>query len=284
MQPGAILEDAGWLRVRNLMIPDPAKVRTWDERAQAYDTLCRRWDVFTLLSTRLIEMLPAALPGDVLDIGAGSGLTSELLLSRHPESRTILIEPAQGMIDIARTHLAGRPARFLAMGLDGPPVRELRAVAAIASASMQFLDFEPAFATLSRIIEPDGHVAFNLWYHHWEETAGEEGMYGWIPIAKAVCREAGVELVAPPPAPVPKTRPQLMNATHRHGFELLAEHRDRDLSPVAYGVDFMAMDKHWPAPGLDPSMREALFQKMRERAEGKFESMSSTRFLFRAHR
>jgi SAM-dependent methyltransferase len=266
------------------MTPDPEKVRSWDERAQAYDELCRRWEVFTLLSMRLIDMLPADLHGEVLDIGAGSGLTSELLLDRHPNCRVTLIEPARGMIDIARTHLAGRPARFLAMGLDGPPVHDLRAVAAVASASMQFLDFEPAFAALARIIEPGGHVAFNLWYHHWEETAASgEGMYGWIPIAEAACREAGLDIDVPrPPAPVPKTRPQLMSATRRHGFELLAEHRDNDVSPVAYGVDFMAMDKRWPLPEMDPTMREALLQRMRELAEGSFESIGSTRFVFRA--
>ena len=264
------------------MTPDPAKVRTWDERAQAYDVLCRRWHVFTLLSTRLIDMLPVSLSGDVLDIGAGSGLTSELLLDRHPESRAILIEPAQGMIDVARTHLAGRPAEFLVMGLDGEPVRELRAVAAIASASMQFLDFEPAFATLRKIIEPGGHIAFNLWYHHWEETAGGEGMYGWIPIARDVCREAGMDFEIPtPPLPVPKTRDQLQSATRAHGFEPLAEYRDHDLSPVGYGIDFMAMDKDWPAPDLDPGLRATLLQRMHARAEGMMESLGSTRFLFR---
>lgn len=265
------------------MTPDPAKVRSWHERAAAYDALCRRWDVFTLLSTRLIDMLPARLDGDVLDIGAGSGLTSGLLLDRHPECRVILIEPAQAMIEIARTHLAGRPARFLAMGLDGPPIGELRAVAAIASASMQFLDFEPAFATLARIVEPGGHVAFNLWYHHWEETAGrdEMGMYGWIPIAQAVCREAGVDMAALPQRPVPKTRSDLMGATRRHGFELLAEQRDQDSSPVAYGIDFMAMDKEWPAPGLERSVREGLLRRMREMADGSVESIGSTRFLLR---
>jgi hypothetical protein len=90
-----------------------------------------------------------------------------------------------------------------------------------------------------------------------------------------------VDLVAPPPKPVPKTRAQLTSATRRHGFEPLAEHRDNDASPVAYGVDFMAMDKGWPAPGLEPSAREGLLDRMRERAEGKVESIGSTRFLFR---
>ena len=106
-------------------------------------------------------------------------------------------------------------------------------------------------------------------------------MYGWIPIAHDVCREAGVDLVAPPPRPVPKTRAQLTSATQRHGFELLAEHRDNDVSSVAYGVDFMAMDRDWPAPGLEPSVREDLLQRMRERAAGKAETVGSTRFLFR---
>jgi hypothetical protein len=102
-----------------------------------------------------------------------------------------------------------------------------------------------------------------------------------MPIAQAVCREAGLDVdPAASPAPVPKTRAQLMSATRGHGFQLLAEHRDHDLSPVAYGVDFMAMDKKWPAPGLEPSARDALLRKMHQRAEGKFESIGSTRFLF----
>src|SRR5258705_1656252 len=99
-------------------------------------------------------------------------------------------------------------------------------------------------------------------------------MYGWIPIAQAAVREAGLDLdVARPPAPVPKTRSQLVSATRGHGFELLAEHRDHDMSLVAYGVDFMAMDKDWPAPELDPLTRDALLRRMRELADGKFESI-----------
>jgi hypothetical protein len=110
-------------------------------------------------------------------------------------------------------------------------------------------------------------------------------MYGWFPVAQAACREAKLNIdVARAPAPTPKTRAQLMSASRRHGFELLAEHRDEDVSPVAYGVDFMAMDAGWPAPGLELATREALLQRMRELAEGTFEPMASTRFLFQLHR
>jgi hypothetical protein len=39
------------------VIPDPETVRFWQARAQAYDRLCRRWEIFSLLSTRLVDLL-----------------------------------------------------------------------------------------------------------------------------------------------------------------------------------------------------------------------------------
>lgn len=262
------------------MIPDPEKVRVWEARAPAYDRLCHRWEIFSLLSNRLIDLLPKNLQGPVLDIGAGSGLTSELLLARHPRCEAILIEPSEAMVNIARVNLAGRPARFFAMGLD-QAARDLHAVAAIASASMQFLDLEPAFATFARVIAPGGHVAFNLWWHHWEETATGEMMSGWRSIARAACLEAQLPPPdTPAPAPDAKTRTDLMNASRRHGFELLAEHRDEDLTWVGYGVEFMAMDADWPLKGCAPEARRALLNRMHELAQGKFEALISTRFLF----
>ena len=263
------------------MTPDPEKVRIWEARAPAYDRLCHHWDIFSLLSNRLIDLLPKDLQGPVLDIGAGSGLTSELLLARHPHCEAILIEPSEAMLNIARVNLAGRPARFFAMGLDEAAC-DLHAVAAIASASMQFIDLEPAFATLARVIAPGGHVAFNLWWHHWEETATGERMSGWLPIASAACLDAQLpppEMPASAP-PKAKTRTDLMSASHRHGFQPLAEHCDEYLTPVGFGVDYQAMDPEWPLKGCVPEDRRALLNKMHELAQGKFEALVSTRFLF----
>jgi SAM-dependent methyltransferase len=262
------------------MIPDPAKIRVWSARATAYDRLCHRWEIFSRLSNRLIDWLPADLRGAVLDIGAGSGLTSELLLARRPGCEAILIEPSHAMLNLARRNLAGRPAQFVAMGLDAAPLEDVGAAAALASASMHFLDLEPAFGTLARVIAPGGRVAFNFWRHHWEETADRNCMSGWHVIEHEVCVEAGLR---PPPAGAPphaKTRRELVEASRMHGFQLVAEHCDEDDSPLEFGIDFAAMDADWPAKGLAAARRQALIAAMRERAQGRAEPLVSTRFLF----
>ena len=264
------------------MIPDPEKVRFWQARAQGYDRLIRRWEIFSLLSCRLIDLLPTDLQGAVLDIGAGSGLTSELLLSRRPHCDAVLIEPSEAMVEIARERLAAARARFFVMGLNEAPARDLHAAAALASVSMQFLDLEPAFAVLAGVIAPGGYLAFNLWWHHWEETADREGMSGWLAIAQAACREARL----PPPVatspPKVKTRKEMMSASRQHGFELLSEHRDEDVTPVSIGIDFQAMGADWPVKGMEPADRQILLQRMDELAQGRFETVVSTRFLFRS--
>lgn len=264
------------------MRPDPEKIRVWEARASAYDRICRRWPTFSLLASRLVELLPADLQGPVLDIGAGSGLTSEHLLDRRPRCEAILIEPSAAMLQLARQRLAARNARFLAMGLDGAPLRDVRAAAAISSAAMHFLDLEQAFATLAQIVVPGGHLAFNLWWHHWEETAELGCMTGWESVAEAACRESALPPPSPRviPAPVPKTRAELSDAARDHGFRLVFEQRDEDATPVAYGVDFVSMDPVWPREGLAAPAREAVLAKMHALARGTVEPLISTRFLF----
>jgi len=262
------------------MTPDPEKVRFWEARAQAYDRLCRRWEIFSLLSARLIGLLPRELSGAVYDIGAGSGLTSELLLARHPHCEAILIEPSQAMVDIAREHLAGRAARFFVMGLGEAAENNLRASAALASVSMQFVDFEMAFAALARTMVPGGCFAFNLWYHHWEETAEMQGMSGWLTVAQTACSEAGLPPITYSASAKAKARTELMDASRRHGFDLVFEQRDEDVTPVAVGVDFQAMGSDWPVKGLAQADRQALLRRMHEIADGRFDTVVSTRFVF----
>ena len=74
----------------------------------------------------------AALPGlrggpvrRVLDLGAGTGLMSEAVLSLHPEAELVLLDGAAEMLEHARERLAGARATFVVADLreelpDGP--------------------------------------------------------------------------------------------------------------------------------------------------------------------
>ena len=86
--------------------------------------------------------------------------------------------------------------------------------------------------------------------------------------------------VLPSRTPIPKTRIELTDASRRHGFELLVEHRDEYPTPIGFGVDFQAMDPNWPVKGCVPEVREALLTRIHELAQGKLEALVSTRFLF----
>jgi hypothetical protein len=106
-------------------------------------------------------------------------------------------------------------------------------------------------------------------------------MTGWRAVAETVCQEAELPLhVLAPPTPIPKTRIELTNASRRHGFQLLSEHRDEYPTPISFGADFQAMDPNWPVKGCAPEVREALLARIHELAQGKLEPLVSTRFLF----
>ena len=74
----------------------------------------------------------AALPGlrdgpvrRVLDLGAGTGLMSEAVLSRYPDAEVVLLDGAAEMLEHARERLAGARASFVVADLrdelpDGP--------------------------------------------------------------------------------------------------------------------------------------------------------------------
>jgi hypothetical protein len=82
--------------------------------------------------------------------------------------------------------------------------------------------------------------------------------------------------------PKARTRRELIAATLRHGFEPLAEHRDEDRTPVAFGIDFQAMSDEWPMSAPQRAEeRRVLLDKTHELAEERLETLVSTRFLFR---
>lgn len=99
----------------------------WDAAAAAYDEEpdhgLRDPEVRAAWARRLRAWLPER-PGDVLDLGCGTGSLS--LLAAEQGHRVTGVDLSPAMIDLARAKLAGRDAVFLPGDAAAPPVGEQR--------------------------------------------------------------------------------------------------------------------------------------------------------------
>ncbi|WP_329470127.1 class I SAM-dependent methyltransferase [Streptomyces sp. NBC_01723] len=99
----------------------------WDVAAAGFDDEpdhgLRDPDVRRAWAARLASWLPAR-PGDVLDLGCGTGSLS--LLAAEQGHRVTGVDRSPAMVKLARTKLAGRDAVFLEGDAAAPPVGEQR--------------------------------------------------------------------------------------------------------------------------------------------------------------
>jgi tRNA (cmo5U34)-methyltransferase len=106
-----------------LLPPIPVPVSLTDEVKRAFDAGASRYDA---QRKRIIPdfegfygaaVWAAIWPGRspvILDIGAGTGLLSEMILKRYPDSTLTLLDISENMLDVARRRLQGRTnVRFL---------------------------------------------------------------------------------------------------------------------------------------------------------------------------
>jgi len=93
--------------------------RSFDAVAGRYDEQRRKlipcFDDFYSIAASLASAVPAASPR-ILDLGAGTGLFSSLLLQRYPEADLTLIDISEKMLDTARERLAAYPNVRYAVG------------------------------------------------------------------------------------------------------------------------------------------------------------------------
>ncbi|MFF8779708.1 class I SAM-dependent methyltransferase [Streptomyces sp. NPDC015140] len=99
----------------------------WDAEAADFDDEpdhgLRDPDVRRAWAARLASWLPAR-PGDLLDLGCGTGSLS--LLAAEQGHRVTGVDRSPAMVKLARTKLAGRDAVFLEGDAAAPPVGEQR--------------------------------------------------------------------------------------------------------------------------------------------------------------
>ncbi|GJF22955.1 SAM-dependent methyltransferase [Streptomyces sp. HO565] len=99
----------------------------WDSRAATFDEESdhglRDPGVRRAWAARLRSWLPGR-PGDVLDLGCGTGSLS--LLAAEQGHRVTGVDLSPAMVELARAKLAGRDAVFLVGDAGAPPVGERR--------------------------------------------------------------------------------------------------------------------------------------------------------------
>lgn len=252
------------------------RIELWSTRAGAYDQLVRGHDPLASLASRLVEM---ALPDerDVFDLGGGSGLVTGKLLERFPDVNVTLQDPAAGMVALSRERFGDRVVVEQRSIEEAGPASAADLV--LASASFHMADLERGLAAVGQLLRPDGRFLFNLWWHSWEPTVGEDsGEELWrLPLA-SVLEEHDEDPTQLPPLPTRRTAwsPLLLQtAAAAHGLRVEVLPTDEDQAPARFFFDFAAMDATLLAthPHREDRLREA-----RARCEGA-RVMRSTRFV-----
>ena len=258
-------------------------VAEWNARALAYRGLVHRWPLFTALADRLVAALPADLgDGVVVDIGGGTGLVGERVLDRFPDAAVHLVEPAGRMR--AQTPAKARFAGVWSMRAEavGELAGELQARAVVSSAVMHLVDEREALPGMAALLEPGGILAFNLWWHADEETAGFDPAERWLPLVERAIAEQGRRIPrwpAPARPRPPCSGADLQALAYASGLMPVSRTVDRDPVRSAFFIDFRAMWPEWP-PGLDRSDRAKVIARAKELARAEV-VVPTVRYVFR---
>lgn len=148
------------LLVARRWVRPPDVARSYDRLAADYDAA---WLVHLRATTaRLLEALPEALPpGELLDLGCGTGFAANWLAERHPDRTVVACDLSAGMVEQARgqaptsrtewqvgdmlTFLHARPSASAAL--------------IVAAWSVGYTDYRAVFRECRRVLGRGGQLA-----------------------------------------------------------------------------------------------------------------------------
>lgn len=168
----------------------------YDEIADGY---ARFWGpVIFPAAVQVLDLVAPVLDSDdgvhVLDVGSGTGALAIATLERWPRHRVTGIDPAGGMLEVARSRAdallprdVARRFRAEVAGADRLPFEDRTFDAAVSSFVLQLVDDRPAaLREVRRVLRPDGTFAWVAW----ERT---ERSYAPDRIANEILDEAGFD-------------------------------------------------------------------------------------------
>jgi ubiquinone/menaquinone biosynthesis C-methylase UbiE len=215
-------------------------------------------------------MLDAADASHVLDVGSGTGSLAIATLERWPRHRVTGIDPAGGMLEVARSTADARLERDVARrfraevaAADRLPFEDAAFDLAISSFVLQLVDDRPAaLREVRRVLRPGGTFAWVAW----EKT---DRAYPPDRIANQILDEAGFDPPEPDDRPGDLESPEATRGEMESaGYADVVVRRGElahEWGADGYVAFFTEFDEVSLFDDLEPEEREELRGKLRDR-------------------
>lgn len=135
--------------------------RVYGATAERYDERWRRYLEVTV--RRTVQAIPDPLEGPLLDVGCGSGLLMERLLSRAARPPITGVDVSLEMLGLARDRIGDRARLVLADGAALPFPRGSFEVVATSSSLHHWPDPHAGLREIARVLRPGGTLVLTDW-------------------------------------------------------------------------------------------------------------------------
>ena len=224
-----------------------------EDAAGSFERSAADYDEILAANRRGAERLAAALPPgdyrDLLDVGCGTGFTTEAMVARHPIRRVVGVDPSPAMLERFRAkldRLGDVEVTLHEAGVDRLPVPEASVDAAVSGMAFHWFPDKPAAVrAMARTLRPGGVLGI-LASGRGSDEELRRLMAGLRPRVPAAWTEV-FDLIQ-------RDARELEDDLEGAGLEPLdvwEEHRRRRADPEAYTARIMAVASHLSAE-MDP--------------------------------